>query len=412
MTEHPLSDLVAKQYKKWQYPEPIENLENWLANNWDGFDPRHAHRIFWPDRPYQPDIDILSAGCGTNQAPAIAYTNPAAHVVAIDISTESIAHGRYLKDKYGLTNLEFHVLPIEEVSRLNLTFDLVICTGVLHHLSIPDEGLRALRNVLKADGAMHLMVYAPYGRAGIYMIQEYCRRLGIGTTDEEINDLANTLLALPHGHPLARLLGEAPDFRRKAALADALLNPQDRAYSVPQFLELVRSGGLRFGRWLRQAPYLPVCGDLVQTPHASRVAELPLPEQYAALELFRGTMLRHSSICYRDDDSNQKHFVQFKAENWSQYIPHRLPHTIYIEDHPPPGAVGVLVNRGHTYPDIYMPITKEEKRLLDAIDGHRSIAEIMDKAVLQNREQTRAFFQKLWFYDQVVFDMSRRLNSK
>ena len=30
---------------------------------------------------------------------------------------------------------------------------------------------------------MYLMVYAPYGRAGVYMLQDYCRRLGIGTSE-------------------------------------------------------------------------------------------------------------------------------------------------------------------------------------------------------------------------------------
>ena len=30
---------------------------------------------------------------------------------------------------------------------------------------------------------MYLMVYAPYGRTGIYMLQDYCRRLGIGTSE-------------------------------------------------------------------------------------------------------------------------------------------------------------------------------------------------------------------------------------
>ena len=34
--------LVAQQYKKWQYPEPIEDLENWLATSWDWFDPSTA----------------------------------------------------------------------------------------------------------------------------------------------------------------------------------------------------------------------------------------------------------------------------------------------------------------------------------------------------------------------------------
>ena len=60
---------------------------------------------------------------------------------------------------------------------------------------------------------MHLMVYAPYGRAGIYMLQEFCRRIGIQTNDEEIRDLIAVLAALPPGHPLEHLLRETPDFR-------------------------------------------------------------------------------------------------------------------------------------------------------------------------------------------------------
>jgi hypothetical protein len=53
----------------------------------------------------------------------------------------------------------------------------------------PDAGLRALRNVLKPDGAMQLMVYATYGRAGIYMLREFCRRVGIQATDEGIREV-------------------------------------------------------------------------------------------------------------------------------------------------------------------------------------------------------------------------------
>ncbi len=70
-------------------------------------------------------------------------------------------------------------LPLESVAELDRTFDKIVCTGVLHHLSDPEAGLRSLRSVLKADGAMHLMVYAAYGRTGVAMMQEYCRRLGI-----------------------------------------------------------------------------------------------------------------------------------------------------------------------------------------------------------------------------------------
>ena len=206
-----------------------------------------------------------------------------------------------LKRKYNLTNLQVHQLPIDRVTELETTFDQIVCTGVLHHLADPDAGLAALRGVLKPDGAMHLMVYAPYGRTGIYMLQEFCRRVGIRATDEGIGDLIAALRALPPGHPLETLLREAPDFQQEAALADALLHPQDRAYSVPQLFDFIQRAGLTFGRWVKQAPYSARCGVMARLPQAVRMAELSPAEQFAAVELFRGTMVRHSVIVYRDD---------------------------------------------------------------------------------------------------------------
>ena len=145
---------------------------------------------------------------------------------------------------------------------------------MLQHLPDPEFGLRALRDVLETDGAMNLMVYATYGCFGVYMLQEYCQRLGIGHSDKEVNDLANTLTTLPPTHPLARLLGESPDITSIAGLVDALLNPQDRAFTVPQLFALVDYCETRFFRWVRQAPYLPQCGSLATTPHAVQLEKL------------------------------------------------------------------------------------------------------------------------------------------
>ena len=65
-------------------------------------------------------------------------------------------------------------------------------------------------------------------------VQEYCRRLAIGWSEREIADLAATLKALPPDHPIVPLLRNSPDFASVAGLADALLHPQDRAYTVTE----------------------------------------------------------------------------------------------------------------------------------------------------------------------------------
>jgi hypothetical protein len=64
-------------------------------------------------------------------------------------------------------------------------------------LRVPAARQRALREVLAPQGSLNLMVYAPYDRAGIYLLQDYCRCLCIGTSPKEIEDLAEILRALP-----------------------------------------------------------------------------------------------------------------------------------------------------------------------------------------------------------------------
>ncbi len=142
--------------------------------------------------PYRDDRSILVAGCGTTQAAHYAVRWPRANVVGIDVSAKSLAFAQELKRKHNLENLEVRQLAVERAAELGETFDHVVCTGVLHHLADPDAGLRALRDVLAPSGTLNVMVYAPYGRAGVYMLQDYCRRLGIGWSEAEIADLAAT----------------------------------------------------------------------------------------------------------------------------------------------------------------------------------------------------------------------------
>ena len=408
-----IGEDVRAFYERHPYPPPVDSLEKYRDLGQDRQKRRVEYHLFWPASPYREDQSILIAGCGTSQAAKHALRWPAARVAGIDFSATSVRSTEELKRKYNLNNLRVIQLPIERVGDLNESFDQIICTGVLHHLAEPDAGLSALRGVLNPhEGAMHLMVYAPYGRTGIYMLQDFCRRIGIKANDDEIRDLITALKALPRGHPLETLLREAPDFRDEAALADALLHPQDRAYSVPQLFELLERAGLTFGRWLKQAPYTPRCGVASKIPQASRLAQLPLAEQYAAMELFRGTMVRHSVVAYRNDGSGDAQRISFAGDAWLDYEPLRMPDTICIQDRLPPGAAAVLINPTHAYRDLVMPIDSTEKTWFDAIDGNHSIGGIVEGTLTSSQgkpqlEIARTFFEKLWHYDQVVFDASR-----
>ncbi|MGH6963534.1 MAG: class I SAM-dependent methyltransferase, partial [Phenylobacterium sp.] len=264
-----ITSQVGAFYESHPYPPAVDDLEGYAAR-WDDARKRAEALLLWPGGVARDDRRILVAGCGTTQAAKYALRWPNAQVTGIDLSAESIAFSEQMKRKYGLANLQVRQLPLERAGDLGQRFDEIACTGVLHHMPDPDAGLRALREVLEPGGAMQVMVYAPYGRAGVYMIQDYCRRLGLAATAPEILDLVTSLRALPPDHPLVPLLRHSPDLTTRQGLADALLHPQDRAYSVPQFLDFLARAGLTFGRWMRQAPYLPYCGGPAATPHGPR----------------------------------------------------------------------------------------------------------------------------------------------
>ena len=129
---------------------------------------------------------------------------------------------------------------------------------------------------------------------------------------------------------------------------------------------------MSFGRWIEQAPYLAQCGLLASSPHALRLASLPSRPQHAAVELFRGTMVSHSFIAYRDDRSDESQPISFAGDSWRDYIPIPLPWTVCIRERLPPGCVAVLINQSHTFTDLILTVDSFEDGLLGAIDGNRT----------------------------------------
>jgi SAM-dependent methyltransferase len=386
-------DPIEAFYDRHPYPPPITELR---APGDRAV--RAAHHAIWPARPVDSVRSVLVAGCGTAQAVRHALRRPGARVVGIDVSARSLEHARALADHHAVANLELRRIPIEAAGDLGERFDHVVCTGVLHHLADPGRGLHALREVLAPGGAVTLMVYARHGRAGVYLFQDYCRRLGVGTSAGDIADLVATLREVPPGHPLGRLLRESRDFADDGALADALCNPRDRAYTVPELLELLAGAGLRFSRWERQAPYLPDCGAMSETPHAARIAELPIAEQHALLELFRGTMTRHTAIAHAAGDAvtAAPDFGDPAAGGW---VPVPVPSAIAVEERLPPGAAAALINRAHTDTDLVLFADRRAFDMFRSIDGERTIAELGTGAL--------PFVERLWRHDLVALDTTR-----
>jgi SAM-dependent methyltransferase len=396
-------DVVGRQYERWRYPHPIQDLEQYSVSNWEWFDPVHAHRVLWPDREYRPDLDILIAGCGTNQAAVFAFTNRAAKVVAVDVSQPSLDHQQYLKDKHGLANLELHRLPIEELSTLGLDFDLVVSTGVLHHMADPLAGLKALAGCVRRDGAIALMVYAKYGRIGVELLESVFQDFGLGQDDASVQLVKDTISVLPAEHPVQSYLKMARDLQSDAALVDTFLHGRARSYTVDECLDLVSSAGLVFQGWFHKTPYYP--HDLFAPPSGFYPAANALPENriWSVMERLQTLNGCHFFMACRPDRPKESYTIDFSTVAAFDYVPVLRTHC------------GVSGDEA-VWPGGRIRLNQAQLAFAQNVDGRRTIREIAASiaqqpasagvSATQLEEFGRKLFQSLWRLDFVAMALA------
>jgi SAM-dependent methyltransferase len=403
VSEDPRADGVSRQYDRWEYPPPVTDLEPWTRNHWDWFDPFWAHRVLWPNRAYRPDLDILIAGCGTFQAAVFAFMNRAAKVVAIDVSRSALDRQQYLKDKHQLTNLELHLLAIEEVSALSSDFDLIVSTGVLHHMADPLTGLTALGGCLRHDGALGVMLYAKYGRFGVELLESAFRDLGLSQDDASVQLVKEAVAALPADHPARPYLQGARDLLSDGALVDTFLHARQRSYTVQECLDLVGAAGLAFQGWLRNSPYYPHDAFAAPAgPFQAVLNQLPDTTLWSVMERLQPANATHFFIACRPERPKEDYAIDFSTPSCLDYVP--LPRTACL-----------LSGDEIHLPGAKLTLTPAQLPFVQRVDGRRTIAEIVDSVAEGSREDRgraqefgRQLFQALWRLDFLAMALNTR----
>jgi SAM-dependent methyltransferase len=288
-----ITGVVRDFYSRFPYP-PLadeDTVEVML-----GAELGYIRHILWPWREDLEGLTMLDAGCGTGQTSvSAALANTEIEITAIDVSPGALQQGRDLAAAAGVGDrVEFVEMTLESVGELGKKFDFISCTGVLHHLERREAGLRALAGALAEHGGMMLMLYAQYGRAPVYMIQELVRVLSAEAgLDQQMETVRAVLEELGEEHPFqAEDWGDAQN-PGEAALADLLLNPRDRAYTVPEVYEFVEGAGLDLIRFHDDTTYDP--GNYVQEgPLRDAVQALPVREGAQVAELLNGRLRTHT----------------------------------------------------------------------------------------------------------------------
>jgi SAM-dependent methyltransferase len=302
---------VRSQYEAYPYPardpreEPrrlIQGSPSWLIEV--------DHWVFGAARPAARHLEALVAGGGTGDATImlaqhLASAGRPGRVTWLDRSTAAGAIARQRAAARRLDNIAWQQADLLDLPGSGLgPFDYIDCCGVLHHLPDPAAGLRALVSVLAPGGGIGLMVYAPHGRTGVYMVQDALRLLAPPDQPPaaRVEVARRVLKHLPETNWLCRnqLLSDHTE-GGDAGLYDLLLHPRDRAFTVPALADLVDQAGLRIAALIEPVRYDPAL-YLPDPRLRARAAELGPVARAALAEALAGNMGVHIAYCVRAAD--------------------------------------------------------------------------------------------------------------
>lgn len=241
---------VKAQYEAFPYPErEAKDEKKRLITGSPSHPLELDHHVFGGHRNWSNTTRILVAGGGTGDAliqlaQVLTSAGKKYEITYIDLSTASrkIAESRVsVRGLKGITFITGSLLDAKGYG----PFDYIDCCGVLHHLPDPQAGFDALASALSPEGGIGLMVYAPYGRSGVYPLQEAFGALTKGLHPTEQLALAKSMFAaIPDSHPFKRNPHLVDHKQSDAGFYDLLLHSQDRPYRIDELVNSLDRAGL------------------------------------------------------------------------------------------------------------------------------------------------------------------------
>lgn len=365
---------VLEQYEAYPYPErdPADEAKRLITGS-----PSHPleidHWLFGGQRDWNQPFRALVAGGGTGDgliqlAQVLATAGVPYQITYVDLSkaTRKVAEAR--AKARGLTGVTFTTGSLLEAADLG-QFDYIDCCGVLHHLPEPDAGFAALRAALAPGGGLGFMVYAPYGRSGVYPLQEAFGALYAGLPPQDRLAQAREIVAgLPDGHPFKANVNLGDHHASDAGFYDLLLHGQDRAFAAPDILETLERTG-----WRLQGFATPALYDLTRI--TKRPEGMADATAMAVAEKLRGAIRVHVAYAVPAGDARKP------ARGPS---PALIPHLRGLQAQP----VARMVAQGKPLPltlkemKTQITLPREAAPLIAAVNGTRTLGEIAKGAGL------------------------------
>jgi len=359
---------ISAQYEAFPYPErnPADEKKRLIRGS--PSNPLEIdHFLFNGQRDWSVPFRVLVAGGGTGDgliqlATMLASAGRPYEITYVDLSQASrkIAEKRAkIRGLNGITFVSGDLMQAPDLGQ----FDYIDCCGVLHHLPDPTAGFNALAAALAPTGGLGFMVYAPYGRSGVYPLQEaFAALYGDLPPRKKLKAARAAFKNLPDGHPFRRNPHLVDHHESDAGFYDLLLHSQDQAFDVARLLATLGDAGLELTSFTEPARY-DISRFTGALPDIDPVAAM------VAAEKLDGTMKTHVAYAtlagrgIRPADGRKPtlvpHFKGFSADQLARVVAQ---------------GKALTIQSGGT--SIKLTLPKAAAPALGLVNGRRSLGEI------------------------------------
>ena len=191
--------------------------------------------------------EILIAGCGTGQELVTVskiYSN--SNITAIDISLPSLSYAYKRAKDNDVNNFQLIHMDLLELVNYKKKFDIINCSGVLHHMKDPELGLNALISCLKEDGYLNIGLYSRTARENITKLRKLIADNKLNNSHEEITKIRRSIILGYDGYESFNHLLNVRDFYSFNEMQDLLFHPRELVFNLEEIDEMLRRNNLEF----------------------------------------------------------------------------------------------------------------------------------------------------------------------
>ncbi len=236
------SKLVRNQYEespypKWEFAGSVNqkiNLNEFLKTLNLSLQDNFLHNR---------SKNMLIAGCGTGREP-ICYDKILndCHITAIDLSRSSLSYAIRMSKELNSSNIKFINGDLLNIDKLKQKFDIVVSSGVLHHMKIPEEGLKKLIEVTKPGGLLKISLYSKLAREHLLDYQKKAKNINC----YDLNTIRNYRNDIIIDDNRNNQIFKTSDFYSLHEFRDLIFHKMEHQYDIPSLEKLFLKNKIRF----------------------------------------------------------------------------------------------------------------------------------------------------------------------